>query len=211
MKLSLLLAAIAYCVCGVAAAQYRYIAPNGVVTFSDVPPGYGAQNVKVENLSAPTQLAAATLPYDLSLAASRYPVTLYTAPDCDTCDQARTFLKARGVPFSEKIVKYDTDAAAMKKLLGTNSVPMMTVGSLKQPGFSDSGWSDALDVAGYPKTSKLPRDYAYSPATPLAGTPTDGAPAASSATPTGSAAPAASAPFPTPPPPTGNAPPGFHF
>jgi glutaredoxin len=212
MKLSLLLAAIACCATSVADAQYRYIAPNGVVTFSDMPPNFGAQDVKLDNLPvAPTQIAAATLPYDLSLAASRYPVTLYTAADCDTCDQARTYLKQRGVPFAEKTVKYDNDSTALKKILGTNSVPAMTVGSQKQIGFSDSAWGDVLDVAGYPKTSKLPRDYAYSAPTPVAGVPppTDATPAASSVA--GSAAPAAPAPFPTPPPPTGNAPPGFHF
>lgn len=188
MRLTLLLAAILCCTSGVATAQYR----NGAAP-------------------APVLVAATSLPYDLSLAASRYPVTLYTSGDCDTCDQARNFLKQRGVPFAEKTVKYDSDAAALKRILGTNSVPSMTVGSQKQIGFSDSAWGDVLDVAGYPKTSKLPRDYAYAPATPVAGPPpaSDATPASSASGP--AAAPAAPAPFPEPPAPTGNAPPGFKF
>jgi hypothetical protein len=41
------------------------------------------------------------------------------------------------------------------------------VGTQALRGFLDSDWQGTLDVAGYPKESKLPRGWAAGPATPL--------------------------------------------
>lgn len=210
IKISLLLALIAVGTSNTAFAQYRYVAPDGTPSFSDIAPVGPVRELKVQPAREARIEIAATLPYDLGLAASRYPVTLYTSADCETCDQARNYLKQRGVPFAEKTVQYDTDVVALKKIIGSNTVPAMTVGSQKLLGFSEANWSGILDDAGYPKTSKLPRDYVYATPSPLTTEPKPATDAPAAASPS-NAAPAGPAPFPQVPPPSGNAPPGFHF
>jgi glutaredoxin len=148
----------------------------------------------------------------LTQASSRYPVVIYTAAKCGGCDSARAYLKQRGVPFTEKTVSTDADVAALKKISGgSDTVPLITVGSQKTIGFLQSTVSSLLDDAGYPASSVLPRDYTYPAPVGLTG-PSAPAPVTSN----NSAAPAAPvntapAPIPEAPAPTGNAPPGFKF
>ena len=66
---------------------------------------------------------AAPLPFELRQVVSRYPVTVYTAPNCAPCDAGRGMLVARGIPFSERSVSTMEDIEALQRISGTASLP----------------------------------------------------------------------------------------
>jgi hypothetical protein len=66
---------------------------------------------------------------------------------------ARSLLTKRGIPFSEKLLKYKEDMEAFKKLSGFYDIPTLSVGKTFLRGFLAEQWSSELDIAGYPKTS----------------------------------------------------------
>lgn len=167
-----MLAILAAASFGDASAQqiFRIVGPDGRVTFSDkapTDPGSKAAPAKVVSFSPDGGSGLAGLPFELRQAASRYPVTLYSSPGCQTCAQGRQFLVARGIPFSERVVASKEDGEALMRLAGTQAVPLMTIGSQQLKGWSESEWSQFLDAAGYPRTSLLPPSYVPPPATPL--------------------------------------------
>ena len=153
---------------GLASAQvFRIVGPDGKVTFSDRPPvdakATPAQSVAVGGGGTST----ASLPMELRQAAGRYPVSLYTAADCAPCDSARSYLRQRGVPYTEYTVSTREDFAALQRLSGAGNLPFMTLGAQHVPGFSEAEWSQYFDAAGYPKTSQLPPSYRNAGARPL--------------------------------------------
>ncbi|KAF1028935.1 glutaredoxin family protein [Delftia tsuruhatensis] len=164
-----------------AAAQqvYRIVGPDGKVTFSDRP----AQSAQQQAAPAAQAVAGAPdsnagLPYALRQIASRFPVTLYSSSDCTPCDSARQLLQSRGIPYAERLVQTEADAAALNKLSGQTGLPFATIGKQFLTGFSSSEWTQYLDAAGYPASSQLPAQYKRPPAQPLT-TPKPAAPTAS--------------------------------
>ncbi len=184
----------------VAQAQYKSVGPDGRVTYSDQPPPGDARVVEQRSFGQPP--ASSTLPPEVQQAMSRAPVTLYTTDKCEPCDRARTFLRGRGVPFTEKYVKTDDEIKLFRAISPDGSIPLATIGARKQTGFEAGAWGAALDVAGYPTEIKLPVNY-KDPA------PESIAPLAPAQNSSGSDG----RPGPTPqaPPDSGNAPPGFRF
>jgi glutaredoxin len=167
---------------GVAQAQFKVVAVDGSVTYTDRPPA--SPDVRITPMgrsavSAPAALAPElALPFELRTAVQRHPVTLYTGESCDLCDTARRLLVQRGVPFAERRVTTDEDAAALERLVGARSIPSLMVGSQPLRGFSDADWKSYLDAAGYPQQNRLPRNWQPQPprslvdrATPVAATP----------------------------------------
>lgn len=146
---------------------YRSVGPDGKVTFSDTPPP--SNNAKAKSTTAPSAASAAggALPYELQQIASRYPVTLYTGDACGPCSSGRSLLMARGIPFTERTVTTNDDAAALQRLSGDISLPFMTIGAQQIKGYSETEWTQFLDAAGYPKTSQMPAGYRAPAATPL--------------------------------------------
>ncbi len=201
-------------------AQYKYVGPDGRVTYSDQPPPRDARVIEEKKLGAPPSSSAA-LPFEVQQAASKYPVTIYTGDKCAPCDEARTYLRNRGVPFAEKTVSSSDDIALFKQQSPDGTAPVLVVGARKAVGFSQAAWSGLLDSAGYPLTSALPRDYQNPAPTALSPTTTPPATNVMQAGPTSRAAPrgAASVPgsIPSNPPAAApatapaNAPPGFKF
>jgi glutaredoxin len=151
-----------------APSQYKVIGPDGSVTYTDRPPI--ASNAKVTAVTrrggAPIA-ADADLPFELRQTAARFPVTLYASADCVPCDNGRLLLQARGVPFTEKRVASEDDAAALERIAGGRTVPALMVGSQVLRGLSQTDWAAYLDAAGYPKESKLPRNWQAAAPTPL--------------------------------------------
>jgi glutaredoxin len=151
-----------------APSQYKVVGPDGSVTYTDRPPV--ASNAKVTAVTrrggAPIA-ADADLPFDLRQVAARFPVTLYTTAECVPCDNGRLLLQARGVPFTEKRIASEDDAAALDRIAGGRTVPSLTVGSQVLRGLSQTDWVAYLDAAGYPKESKLPRNWQAAAPTPL--------------------------------------------
>lgn len=151
VALSLLL-----CVSSAGAQVYKWTDNKGVVHYSDKPhAGAGA-------LAAPSSEAPGpALPYELAQAAKRHPVTLYTTTGCSFCDTGRAFLKARGIPFLEKTVNSDADAAKLKEAGGGGQLPLLVVGRNKLTGFEQDSWGAALKAAAYPPKSMLPPTYRH--------------------------------------------------
>jgi glutaredoxin len=159
-----LLAALAF----PALAQYKVIGADGSVTYTDRPPAPGSGQITTLNRRGEAPAAAdAVLPLELRQVVSRFPVTLYTSTDCAPCDSGRQLLQQRGVPFAERRVTTEDDAAALERAVGGRTVPALTIGSQALRGLSQSDWSSYLDAAGYPQQSVLPRNWQQAAATPL--------------------------------------------
>lgn len=187
---------------GLAVAQYKVVAPDGSVTYTDRPPV--TSNVKVTPLSRrdgataapPADAATMQLPQDLRSVAARYPVLLYTTSECPACDSGRQLLQQRGVPYTEKQVLLEPDAAALEKAVGWRTVPSLAIGAQALRGYNSVEWAAYLDAAGYPKESRLPRGWQPPAATPMVERPRAPAPRAEAPAP-----PPAAPPSPPPPPP----------
>ena len=102
---------------------------------------------------------AAVLPLELRQVVQRYPVTLYSAPDCTPCDSGRRLLQQRGVPYSERLIVSGDDAAGARAPVGGRTVPALTIGAQPLRGLSEADWTAYLDAAGYPRESRLPRGW----------------------------------------------------
>jgi glutaredoxin len=149
-------------------AQYKVVAPNGSVTYTDRPPFESNLRITPIGRNAPAAaLAEVGLPIELRQATTRYPVTLYTTAECPPCDSGRKLLQQRGVPYTERTIGSEEDALALERLVGARTLPALTVGAQPLRGFSDADWAGYLDAAGYPKESKLPRTWPAAVATPL--------------------------------------------
>jgi glutaredoxin len=189
---------------GAGAQVYRWTDAQGRVNVTDTPPPASAKDVKrIDAATAPataptTAASAAQEPYELQRAKAKYPVTLYTVPNCEGCNAARTLLNARGVPFKEASL---TDAAQIeefKQVVGGNTVPAMIVGSTVQKGFEESAYQRLLDAAGYPVTGVVPPRTQGEPTAAAPGLPQVKPAAAQPEQPSGPYSPDA----PAPPPPT---------
>jgi glutaredoxin len=165
-------------------AQYKVVHPDGSVTYTDRAPSEASARVTQMGRNAAPSSPENGLPLELRQAAQRYPVTLYSAPDCPPCDNGRRLLQQRGIPFSERRILAEEDALALERIVGGRTVPALAIGPQQLRGFSETDWTSYLDAAGYPRESRLPRDWPQSAPSPLA----ERAPAAR-----------ASAPAPAPP------------
>ena len=160
--------AIWLCLAATAHSQtlYRSVGQDGRVTFSDVPPAK-AQADSVGKSGAPAGGGGQVLPYELQQVVNRYPVTLYSGDDCSPCASGRNYLNSRGVPYTERTVKTADDVAAMQRLAGAASLPLLTVGSQQIKGYSDVEWGQFLDAAGYSARNRVPASYRRPAPTPL--------------------------------------------
>ena len=188
---------------GASAQMYKWVDANGKTHFSDRPPPANAKPAEVK--AGPAARGAVELPYGLATAVRASPVTLFTTSNCSGCDLGRTYLKTRGVPFTEKTVTTAADGAALLQAGGDGNMPFLLVGGAKVTGFQPSAWGSALTAARYPTQKTLPANYRY-PAPQAAG-----AAAAVKAEPAPAAQAAPEEPRAVEPPPPRNAPPGFKF
>jgi glutaredoxin len=199
-------------VCAAAQAElYKWVGPDGKVSYSDAPPPAAARSVEKKALAPASGASGAALPYELAEVVKTSPVTLYAAPDCTPCDQGRALLAARGIPYSEKTVASNEDIARLRQAGGDAQLPLLLVGRDRQQGFSESAWSQALSAAGYPQTSKLPAHYRNPAPQAAAPRPALKAQASSPAQPASPAPATAARPAEDLPAAVGNAPPGFRF
>ncbi len=188
--------------CASAGAQqlYKWVAPDGTVSYSDKPPP--SNTAKVEKKSYGGGSSNDDLPFELANAAKNNPVVFYSSPSCAPCDLGRKLLNDRGIPFAEKTVNNNDDVNQLVKLTGSTNMPALTVGSTKQTGFSADQWNNVLTAASYPASNMMPKTHKNPSPEPLV-----------AAAPKAEAKPAAPAPAPTPAPAPqpSNGQPGFHF
>src|SRR5258706_3259730 len=143
---------------------YKWTDADGKVHFSDTPPPPSVTKNVTEKRMGGGGADAAQLPYATQMAVKSSPVTLYTAPQCGApCEQGRSLLGDRGIPYTERDAQASReDAEAVKKAIGALQVPVLIVGSDALKGYDPSAWNGALDGAGYPRT-KLPGTVAPKP------------------------------------------------
>lgn len=170
-------------------AQYKVVAPDGSVTYTDRPQADPRARVSTLSRNGALQPVDAALPADLRLLAQRYPVTLYTGNDCAPCESGRRLLQQRGVPYSEKRVSSEDEALMLERAVGGRTVPALTIGTQPLRGYSETDWTAYLDAAGYPRESKLPRNWQAPAVQPLIDRVATAKPAAPTATATEAPAP----------------------
>lgn len=182
---------------------YRIVGPDGRVTFSDKPPTSSEKATALSPSGRSSESGGASeLPFELREAMNRYPVTLYSGKNCEPCNAARSLLNSRGIPHTERTVTTSQDVEALKRLGIEATVPTATIGGQRLKGFSEGEWSDFLDAAGYPKSSRLPSGYRNPPIAPLVPL-QEAAPASAERPAAPPVTPSAPAPGPTPDNPTG--------
>lgn len=165
----LLLTCLAIMPPGVRAGEiYRWVDPSGIVHYSDVP-NADAERIDTKK-SSEADTPGENLPYETVRAQENFPVTLYVGPGCgETCNQARSLLSKRGIPFAEKSLKTREDVEAFRRVSGIDGIPVLSVGKTYLRGFLAEQWQSELDIAGYPKIP--PYRAPGEPSTPDASTP----------------------------------------
>ena len=205
MKLRYIAIALMFAAAGAHAQMYKWVAPDGSISYSDKPPPATAAKVERKSYSGGGS-SFSDLPYEVAQAAKNSPVTLYTAKECGDCDSGRQFLNARGIPFMEKTVTTNEDIEKVKQVSGDHRLPVIVIGRNKHIGFDPGKWGSTLTAASYPATNTLPKTYsnpAPEPAVPPAPEKTAAAPKKPDDSGLKNVV--------QPPPATGNAPPGFQF
>ncbi|RZI41370.1 glutaredoxin family protein [Herbaspirillum sp. HC18] len=193
---------------GAAHAQlYKWVGPDGKVTYSDSAPPSAAKRVETKPMAVGS-VSASDFPFEVAEAMKSSPVTLYSGKNCAPCDEGRKLLNNRGIPFTEKTVSSNEDIAQYRQAGGDNQLPLLIIGRNKERGFEPGAWNSALSSAGYPESNRLPKNYRNPPAQAAAPQPAvaekqeSAAPSEKTAT---------RQPATDLPPATGNAPPGFRF
>ena len=149
------------------AQQYRWIDDKGRVQITDTPPPRGAKDVRKIAGPAAKPEAAAPMPFELARLQKDFPVSLYTAPGCkDPCEQARSHLNKRGIPFKEVQVWNPETLEQLKALASTENVPVLAVGRSVQSTFDPVRYDALLDSAGYPAAGVFPARSQQAPAAP---------------------------------------------
>ena len=150
------------------AALYKWVGPNGEITYSDMAPPQNATKLETKIFASDDAGTNTSLPYELANAAQNNPVILYASSSCLPCDEGRTFLKNGGIPFSEKTVMNNDDIKKLKEAGGDTQLPLLLIGSTKLHGFNAGDWRANLSNAAYPLANKLPKEYHYPAPVPAA-------------------------------------------
>lgn len=131
---------------------FRWLDAQGRVHYGDIP---SVDAVQVAPMKFPgADVPVENMPYETRRAQQNFPVILYVADNCaEYCDQARSLLINRGIPFSENVLKTQAEFDAFKALSGLEGVPVLAVGKTFLKGFQAAQWHSELDIAGYPKTT----------------------------------------------------------
>jgi glutaredoxin len=167
----------------VAAQAYRWVDKDGKVHYTQTPPP-PSQATSVQKRSAGGSVveSGSQLPYATQQAAKSHPVTLYTAEVCtDACRDARALLAQRGVPFREVAVADEKSREELKRVAGSDVVPVLVIGKQVTKGYLADTWHTALDSAGYPRSGPPLAAKAQKPAPETAAKSEAPAPAAAAA------------------------------
>lgn len=196
------------CTVSAHAQLYKWVGPDGKITYSDSPPPQTVTRVETKSIVAGGS-STLDLPFELATAVKNHPVSLYTTTGCAACDEGRKLLTERGIPFTEKTVNTKEDVDSFKKISPDAKLPVLLTGHSKETGYEASAWNTRLTAAGYPESSKLPKNYRNPLAEAVA--PVAKAPAPKDSAQSKSKAIAKQDQASELPPAVGNAPPGFRF
>ena len=125
---------------------YKWVDERGKVTYQSSPPPDGAAKVEKSeiNLGAVEEEAESAAAFETD------PIKFYTEPECSACDDARTYLEEKEVPFEEVDISENTvEAEKMERNFGHNNVPTMKVGNKSITGFQQQMLDSILRSSGY--------------------------------------------------------------
>lgn len=146
LKLFLLIVLCSVSMAYAAGKLYKWVDKDGNVSYHDQPPSDGTYRVEEKNISPKGESRAS------DEVVQKFPVVLYSAAKCASCDAARVYLRNRGVPFTEKNVEGDRKLQdELIKQGGGLSVPTIMIGTKVMRGYLESLLEGELDQAGYPK------------------------------------------------------------
>jgi len=137
-----------------AADLYKWVDAEGHVHYTDQPPPSSAKSVERKSGKG-NLIESDTVPFETLQVAKKYPVTLYSFPECgDPCTGGEAYMAKRGIPFTLK--SSEEDKLSLQKLTGDNKIPVLIVGNQAPlKGFQEQQWNELLDLAGYPKSNPL--------------------------------------------------------
>jgi len=139
---------------GIPAAQadtlYKWVDNQGRISYHDQPPPEGAgYRVEQKVLGSGNKHKEDD---KLSKVVEKFPVVLYSVPDCGSCDLARQYLEKRKVPFTEQNLNANPELQqTLKKKIGSLSAPTIMIGEKVMKGYVESVLEGQLDEVGYPK------------------------------------------------------------
>lgn len=139
---------------GIPAAQadtlYKWVDSQGRISYHDQPPPEGAgYRVEEKVLGTGNKHKEDDT---LAKVVEKYPVILYSVPDCGSCDLARLYLQKRKVPFTEQNLNTNPELQqTLKKKIGSLSAPTIMIGEKVMKGYVESVLEGELDGVGYPK------------------------------------------------------------
>jgi glutaredoxin len=139
---------------GIPAAQadtlYKWVDSQGRISYHDQPPPEGAgYRVEEKVLGTGNKHKEED---KLAKIVEKFPVVLYSVPDCGSCDLARLYLQKRKVPFTEQNLNADPELQqTLKKKIGSLSAPTLMIGEKVMKGYVESVLEGELDGVGYPK------------------------------------------------------------
>ena len=132
---------------------FKIVDEDGNVTYQSAPPHGSDDSVEQRDIYGgedPEEDAS-----NRDRAALNYPVTLYAIRKCKPCDNARTQLQERKIPFEEKDPTSSPELyKAFKELVNGTTVPAVAVGDNIVANYSKDNLGQALDAAGYPSLEK---------------------------------------------------------
>jgi glutaredoxin len=135
-----------------AAKLYKWVDRQGNVSYHDQPPPEGSGYRVEEKPIASGEKPKKKTNDSNAKAVEKFPVVLYSATKCDSCDLARAYLDKRKVPYTVKQVEGDLKVQAeLKQKIGSLSVPTILIGEKVMKGYLESLLEGELDAAGYAK------------------------------------------------------------
>lgn len=142
---------------------YRWVDKSGKVQYGDRP-AEDAEKSEQKKFSGTSSKNENELSYSVRKAQSDFPVKLYVMPSCgEGCNQARTLLNKRGVPFEEFSLVTKEDFEAFTQKVGGKVTPTILIGKTLLGGFNPEQLNSELDIAGYLKAAP----YGYRPQAPV--------------------------------------------
>jgi len=138
-----------------------YVAPTGAARLYKVVDEFG--NVSYQARPAPLDPGVITEEKNfgdggqrtpnssLAQIARKNPVVIYTAPNCNSCDNARKFLDNLNIPYTDKNAQGNDEVSEeLRRVSGGLTVPVITIGKKALVGFTKPWLESELEKAGYP-------------------------------------------------------------
>jgi len=141
-----------------AVTLYKWIDDEGNVSYQDTPPPAGRDFEQKSFSREGTRTGDTNTEIALSRAAREYPVKVYIAKNCESCDRVVEILESNSVPYES--VEVDTDADAQRKLIelvGSMRVPALIIGDKLIDDINRTTIEDTLTRSGYPKARMIPK------------------------------------------------------